>query len=476
MDLVIRNGIIATSEGIVEGDIGVSDGLVCALGGGIDAGFREFDARGHYVLPGGIDVHTHLDIGGGGNLRSADSFRTGTIAAICGGTTTVIDFCQQEHGQSLAQALDGWHRRAEGRAVADYGFHIIVADPTPDVIAELAELPRRGVTSFKIFLAYRGQQMVDDRALIAALEQARLHGAIVMVHAENGDAADFLVDRFLKAGLTAPEHHAASRPPRIEAEATNRAIALAEIVGAPIYIVHVSCRESLEEIVRGRARGVTVHAETCTHYLYTTAEDLKRPNFEGAKFVFSPPARQTADQSALWSALGDGDLEVISSDHGGWSFGTHKTLGRGDFSKIPNGVPGVEERMVMAWQGVDKGRFDVRRFVELTSTAPARLFGLFPRKGSIAVGSDADFVVWDPKRPGVIRQANLHHATDFSVYEGREVQGFARAVFLRGMLMAENGNFVGPDGCGEYLHRSRYAQTSEWPVKGDVAWNRADMG
>lgn len=469
MDLVIRNGVIVTTDGIIEGDIGVSGGLISTVGGRIEAGACEFDAHGHYVLPGGVDVHTHIDIGGRTGLKSADSFRTGTMAAICGGTTSVIDFCQQEYGQSLTQALDGWHRRAAGRAVADYGFHIIVADPTPDVIAELAQMPERGVTSFKIFLAYRGQQMVDDRALIAALDQARLHGAIVMVHAENGDAADFLIDRHLKAGLTGPEHHAASRPPRVEAEATNRAIALAEIVDAPIYIVHVSCRESLEEVVRGRARGVDVHAETCTHYLYTTSEDLKRPDFEGAKFIFSPPARQEEDQSALWSALGSNSLEVISSDHGGWSFKTHKSLGRHDFSKIPNGVPGIEERMIMAWQGVAKGKFDVRRFVEITSTAPARLFGMFPRKGSIAVGSDADLVIWDPERRSVIRQANLHHATDFSVYEGHGVQGFARAVFLRGMLMAENGNFIGPDGSGKYLHRSRYARTFEKPANNTIA-------
>lgn len=453
MDLVIRNGTVVTAESMTRADLGIADGKIVQVGGEFPSDVANFDAKGHYVMPGGVDVHTHLDIGNDSSVRSADTFATGTRGAICGGTTSILDFCQQERGETLGQALDGWHRRAAGNAVTDYGFHIIVSDFTETVAAELDRLPERGVTSIKLFMAYRGQQMVDDRVLIEVLDAARRSKSLVMVHAENGDAADFLVRRHLAAGQTEPRYHAMSRPPRIEAEATARAIALAEIVGAPIYIVHVSCRESLEEVLRGRARGVDVRAETCTHYLYVVAEDLDRPDFEGAKFVFSPPARGSADQEALWTALRNGGLQVISSDHGGWSFGAHKSLGRNDFSQIPNGVPGVEERMTMAWQGVVRGLFDPCRFVEITATGPARNFGLLPRKGTLAPGSDADIVIWDPEARHVIRQETMHHATDFSVYEGQQVCGRPRAVFLRGMLMAQDGDFVGPEGAGLYLSR-----------------------
>lgn len=452
-DLVIRNGVVVTSDAQFKGDIGIRGGKVVQIGGEDLAAERSYDAQGHFVMPGGIDVHTHLDMGREGGLRSADTFATGTRGAICGGTTTVLDFCQQEAGETLSEALQGWHERAAGHAVTDYGFHIIVTDFTPQIADELDTLPDQGVTSIKLFMAYRGQQMVDDRVVIAALDSARRSGSIVMIHAENGDAADYLIQSNLAKGNTAPRYHALSRPPRVEAEATARAIALAEIVGAPLYIVHVSCRESLEEVIRGRARGVNVTAETCTHYLYVTTDDLDRPDFEGAKFVFSPPPRSAADQPALWSALRNGTLQVLSSDHGGWSFAEHKSLGRDDFSLIPNGVPGVEERMIMGWQGVVRGEIDPCRFVEITATGPARLFGM-PQKGRIAPGCDADLVIWDPNRTGIVRRADLHHATDFSVYEGQSVTGGPRAVFLRGMLMAEDGRFVGQDGAGNFLHRT----------------------
>lgn len=451
-DLAIRNGTIITADAMFSADLGIRDGRIVQVGGDGIIASQDYDARGCLVMPGGIDVHTHLEIGREGALRSADTFATGTRGAICGGTTSVIDFCQQEAGETLAQALQGWHSRAEGKAVADYGFHIIVSDFTPEVAAELDGLPDRGVTSIKLFMAYRGQQMIDDRVMLAVLDSARRSGSIVMVHAENGDAADYLIQQNLAAGRTAPQFHALSRPPRIEAEATARAIALAETVGASLYIVHVSCRESLEEVLRGRARGVDVTAETCTHYLYVTTGDLERPNFEGAKFVFSPPARSADDNRALWAALRDGRLQVLSSDHGGWSFSAHKSLGRDDFSRIPNGVPGVEERMIMAWQGVVRGEIDPCRFVEITATGPARIFGL-ANKGRIAPGHDADIVIWDANKTGILRRSALHHATDFSVYEGRPVSGGVQAVFLRGTLMVQEGNFVGPEGAGRYLHR-----------------------
>lgn len=451
-DLAIRNGTIVTADAMFSADLGIRDGRIVQVGGEGIVASSDYDAQGCLVMPGGIDVHTHLEIGHEGVLRSADTFATGTTAAISGGTTSVIDFCQQEAGESLGQALQGWHARAEGKAVADYGFHIIVTDFTPEVAAELDRLPELGVTSIKVFMAYRGQQMIDDRVMLAVLDSARRSGSIVMVHAENGDAADYLIQRNLAAGNTQPRFHALSRPPRIEAEATARAIALAETVGAPLYIVHVSCRESLEEVLRGRARGVDVTAETCTHYLYVTAEDLERPNFEGAKFVFSPPPRSTQDNAALWTALRDGRLQVLSSDHGGWSFSAHKALGEHDFSRIPNGVPGVEERMVMAWQGVVRGAIDPCRFVEITATGPARIFGL-QNKGRIAPGCDADIVIWDPSKTATVQSSALHHNVDFSVYEGHSVTGCVEAVFLRGTLMVRNGDFVGPEGIGRYLHR-----------------------
>jgi dihydropyrimidinase len=309
-------------------------------------------------------------------------------------------------------------------------------------------------------MAYKGMLGVDDEALVRALEQARKAGALVMVHAENGDAAYFLQQRYLAAGKTAPKYHAASRPPRVEAEATARAIALAEIVGTSVYIVHLTCRESLDEVVRGKFRGVDVLAETCTQYLYCTKDDLDREGFEGAKYVFTPPARTVEDQETLWHALAHSTLELVSSDHAAWSYRTAKILGRDDFTKIPNGAPGIEERLMMVWQGVNQGRLTPSQFVEVTATRPAQIFGLFPRKGAIAVGSDADLVIWDPKRERTIRQSELHHAIDYSLYEGMAVRGAPRTVMLRGDLLVENETFVGRPGTGQFLRRGRYRRSA----------------
>lgn len=455
LDLIIRNGIVVTASGSSEADIGVKDGRIVQIGGTFAGATRILDAAGKYVMPGGIDVHTHLDAPGPG-FNTADDFLSGTIAAACGGTTTIVDFCQQARGQSLREALDGWHDKAGGKAVIDYGFHIIVVDFTPEVEEELARLPAEGVCSFKLFMAYKGAQMVDDRTLVRTLAQARKSGALVMVHAENGDAADFLVEQNLAVGNTAPKYHALSRPPLVESEATGRAIALAEIAGAPIYIVHVTCRESLDAIVAGRRRGVDVTGETCTHYLYATKDDLAREGFEGAKWVFTPPARTKEDQAALWHALADGTLQAASSDHASWTYGEHKQLGRDDFSKIPNGAPGIEERLTMIYQGVSEGRFNVNRFVELVATNPARLFGLYPQKGTIAVGSDADLVLWDPQATAVMRQSDLHHSSDYSIYEGRQVRGRPVTVVSRGRVIVEDGQFVGAAGHGRFVRRKPY--------------------
>jgi dihydropyrimidinase len=455
LDLIIRNGTVVTASDQFAADVGVRNGKIAVLASYIDEpATRELDATGCLVLPGGVDVHTHMDSLSFG-MESADDWRTGTIAAACGGTTTIVDFAHQVPGQGAIETIEGWHRRAQGKAAIDYGFHCIVADPTDAVIAELTSLPDLGVTSYKVFLAYKGMSMVDDAQFIRILAEARDAGAMVMVHAEHGELVDHLQRKLVAAGKLAPTYHAASRPPRVEAEATARAIALAEVIGASLYIVHVSCEEALEEVMRGKARGVDVHAETCTHYLYASEADLERPNFEGAKFVFTPPPRDPRNHNVLWSALARDDLEVVSSDHSAWSFDGQKSRGRDDFTQIPNGAPGIEERLMMTWQGVNAGRITPSRFVELTATAPARIFGLSPRKGTIAIGSDADLVVWDPAARATISQAMLHHAVDYTVYEGTEIRGMPRDVLLRGEMIVERREYVGTPGTGRFLRRDR---------------------
>jgi dihydropyrimidinase len=456
MDTLVKHGTVVTAAGISRADVAIKDGTVAVIGADLEgAGARFIDASGCYVIPGGVDVHTHLDTPGFDTV-TADDFETGTRAAACGGTTTIVDFCQQAHGQSLADALRVWHEKAAGKASVDYGFHIIIRDMNDAVEAELGRLPDEGVTSFKLFMAYKGMLGVDDLALVRALEQARKAGALVMVHAENGDAAYFLQQKYMAAGKTAPKYHADTRPPRVEAEATARAIALAEIVGTSIYIVHLTCRESLEEVVRGRARGVDALAETCTHYLYVTKDDLDREGFEGAKYVFTPPARSREDHEALWHALAHRTLELVSSDHASWNYRGDKELGRGDFTKIPNGAPGIEERLMLVYQGVDQGRLTLPQFVDATATRPAQIFGLFPRKGTIAVGSDADLVIWDPQRERTLRQSALHHAVDYTLYEGMAVRGAPRTVMVRGELLVEDETFIGPPGTGQFLRRQKY--------------------
>jgi dihydropyrimidinase len=458
MDLIVKNGTVVTATDTYQADVGISNGKVAQLGADLEAdGARVIDAAGCYVMPGGIDVHTHLESPSFGFV-TVDDFRTGTVAAACGGTTSIVDFCMQAHGQSLADALAGWHAKAGGKAVIDYGFHSVVTDMTDSVFAELATLPDHGVTSFKLFMAYKYMAQIDDLTLIRSLEQAKKAGALVMVHAENGDAAYWLQHKFVAEGKTDPKYHATTRPPRVEAEATARAIAMAEIVGAPLYVVHLSCQEALEEVLRGRMRGVNVQAETCTQYLYVTEDDLDRPNFEGAKYVFTPPPRQAFQRDVLWRALANGSLQAVSSDHAPWNFNGQKDRGRNDFSQIPNGGPGIEERLMMVYQGVNEGRFSLNRFVDLVATTPARMFGLAPRKGTLAVGSDADFVVWDPNAEMTVTQSALHHAVDYTLYEGRAIRGLPRTVGLRGQVIVEDREFVGEPGGGQFLHRGKSGQ------------------
>ena len=455
MDLIIENGTIVTADGTFAANVGIVGEKIAQIGGNLGTAVKTIDASGCYVMPGGIDVHTHLDLPVWGT-KTADDFKTGTIAAACGGTTSIIDFCAQVHGQSLKDAIATWDTKAKGKASVDYGYHMIIVDLNELVFRELAGVPEMGITSFKLFMAYRGMMMVDDVALIRALETARRTGALVMVHAENGDAAAYLQQKYLSEGKSEPKYHAASRPPRVEAEATARAIALAEIVGASLYVVHMTCEESLEELIRGKRRGVDVYAETCSQYLYLVKEDLDRPNFEGAKFVFTPPARTVRDHEALWNALGDGFLETVSSDHSGTNFKGDKELGRDDFTKIPNGIPGIEERMMLVYQGVNQGRLTINQFVYLMSTRPAQLFGLFPRKGSLSVGADADLIIWDPAAKYTISQKTLHQKADYSCYEGREIQGVPRTVLLRGKVIVDGRQFVGEVGEGRFLRRDKF--------------------
>ncbi len=456
LDTIIRSGTIVTADGAFAADIGIADGRIAQIGGSMGPASKVINAAGCYVMPGGVDVHTHLDAPVY-NFSTADDFKSGTIAAACGGTTTIIDFVQQERGESLASAIARWDKKALGKASIDYGYHIIVTDMTDAVFDELAALPGRGITSFKLFMAYRGVQMIDDLTLVKALYQAKQHGALVMVHAENGDAVYFLQKLYLSEGKTAPKYHAETRPPRVEAEATARAIALAEIVGAPLFVVHLTCEEALEELVRGKMRGVEVLAETCTQYLYATKMDLDRPGFEGAKYVFTPPARSRHDHEVLWKALAEGLLENVSSDHAAAMFvGGKNHAGTNDFTKIPNGGPGIEERLMMVYRGVREGRISLAKFVELVATRPAKVFGLYPKKGAIAVGSDADIVIWDPEASLRITNTKLHHAVDYTNYEGQEVKGLPRTVLLRGKVIVENREYVGAPGEGAFVPRAKY--------------------
>ena len=457
MDTIIRNGIVVTAAGESAADVGIQNGKIVAIASKLDAALAKqcLDAKGCYVIPGGVDVHTHLDTPVF-NSVTADDFWTGTIAAACGGTTTIVDFCQQEMGQSLADALSAWHAKAKEKACIDYGFHVIIVDFTDEVEREMRQLPDEGVTSFKLFMAYKGMLGVDDAALVRALDIAKEAGALVMVHAENGDAADYLRRNALANGDVEPKFHASTRPPRVEAEATARAIALAEIVGTSIYIVHLTCEEALEELFRGRLRGVDALAETCTQYLYTTKEDLDRPNFEGAKYVFTPPARTIKDQEILWRALAQGVLQTVSSDHSTWNWRGQKEMGKDDFTKIPNGAPGIEERLMMVYQGVRQGRLSLPQFVDMVATRPARTFGLFPQKGTIAVGSDADIVIWDPEAKFEMKLSELHHNVDYTAYDGAEIQGAPRTVLLRGEEIVKDRQFVGKVGSGEFLQRKKF--------------------
>ncbi len=455
-DLVIRNGTVATAADVTVCDVGVSGGQIVALGKKLAAGGREIDAAGKYVLPGGIDAHCHLDQPMADGSVMADDFYSGTVSAACGGTTTVIPFACQMKGGSLREAVKDYHRRAEAKPVIDYAFHMIVCDPNDQVLGqELPALIKDGYTSFKIYMTYDDLKL-NDLEILKVLALARREGAMVMIHAENADCIGWLTEQLELAGKTAPKYHADSRPPVVEREATHRVISLAELVDIPVLIVHVSGREAVEEISRAQRRGHRVYGETCPQYLFLTAEDLDLEGFEGAKCICSPPPRDKSNQEVIWNGLVNGVFQVFSSDHAPFRYDDPKgKMARGknaSFKAVPNGIPGLETRLPLLFsEGVGKERIELTRFVALTATNPARIYGLYPRKGTIAVGSDADVAIWDPEREVTISNEMLHHNVDYTPYEGIKVKGWPETVISRGEIVVDNGKMLADKGRGEFL-------------------------
>lgn len=456
MKTLIQNGTVVTAQRTFAAAVLIEDEQIRDIAAYIPAtaADRVIDAQGLYILPGGIDVHTHLDMPFGGTT-SSDDFETGTRAAAFGGTTTLIDFAIQPKGTRMRDALDTWWKKADSKTHIDYGLHLIVTDLGEAGLEDMDSMVSEGVASFKLFMAYPGVLMVDDATIFKALGQTAKNGALICMHAENGGVIDVIVQRALAEGKRAPIYHALTRPVVAEAEAVHRAIAMAEMSGAPVYIVHLSSEDALHEVREARDRGVPVFAETCPQYLLLTMDELARPGFEGAKYVFTPPLREKHHQDKLWQGLRDDHLQVVSTDHCPFCFADQKQLGVDDFTKIPNGGPGVENRLqLIHHHGVNHGRISLNRFVELVSTTPAKLFGLYPRKGEIAMGSDADLVLWDPHATHTISAATHHMRVDYSMFEGFEVRGNARTVLSRGEVLVDNGKFFGRPGRGRYLRRA----------------------
>jgi dihydropyrimidinase len=455
VSLLIKNGTVVTASDLYQGDVFIETDTVTAIGSDLPMkADRVIDAADRYVIPGGIDCHTHLDMPFGGTT-SADDFESGTTAAAFGGTTSIVDFAIQYRGQTLHHAWEAWMKKADGKAVIDYGFHMIMTEVNDQIEQEMDALVRQGITSFKLFMAYPGVFMLDDASIFRAMLRTGKNGGTICMHAENGGVIDVLVKKALAEGKTAPKYHALTRPARAEGEATHRAIALAEIADVPVYIVHLSAAEALEMVTEARDRGLPAFAETCPQYLFLSYDNYEERGFEGAKYVMSPPLRPKETQDRLWRGLAFNDLQAISTDHCPFCMKEQKTLGEGDFSKIPNGAPGIETRMSLVYDGgVRPGRISLNRFVELTSTAPAKIFGLFPRKGTIAPGSDADIVVFDPNRKERLSVKTLHMKVDYNPYEGREVTGVTDTVVSRGRVVIDGGKFTGRAGGGSFLQRA----------------------
>src|SRR3954467_4792512 len=455
MSLLITGGRVITASDDYVADVFCENGTVTAIGRDLPAhryqAERTIDATGQYVMPGGIDVHTHMDMPFGGTT-STDDFETGTIAAAFGGTTCLVDFAIQYRGQTMRHALDEWMKKASGKAVTDYSFHMIVTELPDAALGDMDTMVRNeGVTSFKLFMAYPGVFMVDDATIFRALRKTGENGGLVCMHAENGGVIDLLVQEALRKGHKAPKYHALTRPPRAEGEATGRAIALAEMAGVPVYIVHLSSADALQKVREARDMGLPAYAETCPQYLFLSYDNYEEEGFNGSKYVMSPPLREKWHQDVLWKGLAKNDLQGLSTDHCPFCM-AEKALGKDDFSKIPNGAPGIETRLTLVHDGgVRPGRITMNRFVELCPTTPARMFGLFPRKGTIAVGSDADIVIFDPNRSATLGVETLHMKVDYNPYEGRVVQGSPSTGISNGQVIIEGDRFVGRKGAGRFL-------------------------
>src|SRR6202795_183304 len=452
MKTLIRNGQIITAVDNYKADILIEDERVSVIGAKLEmAADVVIDAANKLVIPGGIDPHTHMELPFGGTT-AADDFRTGTIAAAHGGTTTIIDFAVQYKGQSLIEGVDNWHKKAEGKCAIDYGFHLITTELEDRQIEEMYTVMDEGVTSFKMFMAYPGVFLVDDATIFRAMSAAGARGGLICMHAENGIVINEIIKHALAKGHTAPKYHALTRPTVAEAEGVHRAIAIAEMAESPVYIVHLSCADALNQVRQARDRGIPAFAETCPQYLFLSI-DAYGEGFDGAKYVMTPPLRDKANQAELWKGLKMDDLQVISTDHCPFCMKEQKELGRDDFTKIPNGAPGVEHRVSLIYTGVVENRISLNRFVELTSTAAAKMFGLFPKKGTIAVGSDADIVIFDGDSEQTLGVATHHMNVDYSAYEVRKIRGTVDTVLSRGSIVIQNGEFKGKSGNGKFLKR-----------------------
>ena len=457
MRTLISNGTIVTAEGSSTADVLIDGERIAQIGSGLAAAGviadETIEATGRWLIPGAIDVHTHMELPFGG-IFAKDTFESGTRAAAFGGTTTIVDFAVQSRGKSLREGLDAWHAKAEGNAVADYGFHMIMSDVNDDTLAEMDGLVAEGVPDFKLFTAYPGVFYSDDGAIFRAMQRTAKNGGLIMMHAENGMAIDVVAADEVAAGHTDPYYHGVARYPIFDGEATNRVIRLAEAAGVPVYIVHLSARDALNAVRDARDHGSMAFAETCPQYLFLSIEDMKG-GFNGAKFVCSPPLRPADHQAELWQGLVKDDLQLVSTDHCPFDFEGQKDLGKGDFRKVPNGLPGVEDRVDLLYDGgVVAGRITRERWVEIIATAPAKLFGMFPRKGTIAVGSDADLVVYDPTATRTISAKTHHMDVDYSCYEGRQVRGRSDVVLSRGSVIVRDGEFTGKKGHGQFLKRA----------------------
>ncbi len=457
MSLLIKNGRIITAAKDYIADVFIDKEKITLIDTALNStADRIIDAKNKYVIPGGVDVHTHLDMPLG-EITSSDDFETGTRAAAFGGTTTIIDYATQTRETSMRAALDSWFKKAEGKAVIDYGFHIIITHLQSENSDEIGEMIKEGVTSFKLFMAYPNSLMVDDEIILKVMRRSAEFGGLVCIHAEDGLAIEKIVKKTLTEGKTIPIYHALTRPTTAERDAVVRAIELSQRANTPVYIVHVSSNDALEQIAIARGSGIKVFAETCPQYLFLSLDDMNVPGFDGAKFVLTPPLREKWNQEKLWDGLRKDTLQIVSTDHCPFNYKHQKEIGLNDFTKIPNGGPGIENRIHLIYQGgVNEGRISLNRWVKITSTAPAKMFGLFPRKGTIAVGSDADIIIWDPEKEHVISAKTHHMNVDYSLYEGMMIKGDADIVISRGDVIVEDGKFYGKPGRGNYLKRGTY--------------------